>query len=510
MPEVPAVLETENSLIKVYEDAWERVVAQQQALVDDPLKAARRARLAEMRAVIEDTMEEVSASSRAWIEQRLPQLYATGGTVGAGATGVGEFLWTTISQEAVEELAFNLMGDVLKATKHVNDTTKGLIRAIARSEGLQKLIEGRTAVQAGREMSKLIAKEGIAAITYSNGAKHGLDSYGEMLARTTTAKAYNIGTLNGAAQNGCQFWEVFDGPDCGWSSHNSGELASGMIVTREEALSYPISHPRCRRAFGPRPDLTGPASAGEGKGQVTPEQLAAQRAQDAERAAKQARRSARNQQQKATRDGRSPKNRVEKRAAKLGSRTSPQPAKPTWVAEEATGAPKGMGSALPPDQDQVWARYAGQSYETNSALRRGEMPLEAEVLDQVFKSSRTPEAMTAYRMIDDEKLYNRINRRKPDGTVNLRDDAYLSTTLDKNVVADFSREEFPVRLDIDVAQNTPAFYVGDRYESRAIMMDQKEMVLPRGAQLRVYGHVKMPDGTIVAKAYIDGFAPLAR
>lgn len=309
------MIETENPLIKVYQDAWERVIAQQQALIDDPLKAARRARLAEMRDSIEEVMEEVEASSRAWVESRLPQLYATGGTVGAEAMGASEFLWSSISQEAVEEMAFRLMDDVLAATKHVNATTKGLIREIARAEGLQKLIEGRTAVQAGREMSRLIAKRGIAAITYSNGAKHGLDSYGQMLARTTTAKAYNTGILNGAAQNGCQFWEVFDGPGCGWSTHDSGELALGKIVSREEALAFPISHPNCRRSFGPRPDLTSPSS----QDQVTPEQ-AAQRVRDQERAARKEQTDLRRQQKADARTSNSPKNRIEKRNTRLEKR----------------------------------------------------------------------------------------------------------------------------------------------------------------------------------------------
>lgn len=319
MPEVPAVLETENVLIKVYQDAWERVIAQQQALIDDPLKAARRARLAEMRSSIESIMDEVEASSRAWIQSRLPQLYATGGTVGAEAMGASEFLWSSISQEAVEEMAFRLMDDVLAATKHVNATTKGLIRAIAREEGLQKLIEGKTAVQAGREMSRLIAQKGISAIKYSNGAKHGLADYGEMLARTTTAKAYNIGILNGAAQNGCQFWEVFDGPGCGWSTHDSGEIALGKIVTRDEALAFPISHPRCRRSFGPRPDLTSNAPGQD------PEKVAAQRAQDQERAARQERTALRRQQKSAARTSKSPKNRVEKRNTQLEKRKPVDP-----------------------------------------------------------------------------------------------------------------------------------------------------------------------------------------
>jgi hypothetical protein len=308
----------EQPIIDVYRKAWARVEAQQQALIDQPLQATKARRLVEMLQTIEDTMDEIQTGTARWIQDSLPRAYAAGGTVGATGMG-GEFLWTAISQEAVEELAGTMFQELLQATTHVTDTTKSLIRAVAQSEALQKAIEGRTAVQAGREMASLIAKQGIAAVTYRNGARHGLGEYGEMVARTTTAKAYNYGVLNGAAQHGCEFWECFDGPDCGWSAHDSGEQAAGKIVTHQEALAFPISHPNCRRAFGPRPDLGAVAPASDGQGSVTSGQMAAQRVQDQARQARQDRRALRNRQTSTRRAARVPAARVQKRAARLAS-----------------------------------------------------------------------------------------------------------------------------------------------------------------------------------------------
>ena len=49
--------------------------------------------------------------------------------------------------------------------------------------------------------------------------------------------------------------QVFDGFDCGWTTHTDPDKANGTVRTIEAAAEAPISHPRCRRAFGPRPDV---------------------------------------------------------------------------------------------------------------------------------------------------------------------------------------------------------------------------------------------------------------
>jgi hypothetical protein len=50
--------------------------------------------------------------------------------------------------------------------------------------------------------------------------------------------------------------QVFDSAGCGWTSHKDTDKATGTLRTVEDAAAWPISHPRCGRAFGPRPDAT--------------------------------------------------------------------------------------------------------------------------------------------------------------------------------------------------------------------------------------------------------------
>jgi hypothetical protein len=56
---------------------------------------------------------------------------------------------------------------------------------------------------------------------------------------------------------GCQFLEVNDSPDCGWTEHNDPDRANRTIRTIADALAHPLSHAHCVREFLPRLDLTG-------------------------------------------------------------------------------------------------------------------------------------------------------------------------------------------------------------------------------------------------------------
>jgi hypothetical protein len=254
--------------------------------MSDPRQWRRSRRLQEMSRTIGSIMDGLDSEAADWVAQQFPRVYGAGLIDGAAAAGTSP-AWSMIHQEAVEQLAYGVYQDLLSATTHVKDTTKDLIRTLARQEGTFALIGGETAQGAGRNLARELARHSIAAVIYKDGSRHGLADYADMNLRTTTALGYNNGTLNAAPQT--VFWEVFDGPGCGWTFHEDTEQALGKIVTRDEALSWPISHPRCRRAFGPRPDLNKTASAKEKLGSVKDSQVVAQRAQDAERLAKQQR-----------------------------------------------------------------------------------------------------------------------------------------------------------------------------------------------------------------------------
>ena len=229
MPQPAALDELERPLVRAYRSAWARVMAEQDALAADPKSAAKRSRLQSMAKKVYTIMEDLDDATGDWITATFPDAYALGVTQGGG---LAEMIWTEIHQEAVEEMAQSLFQDLLQATKGVRDTTKDLVRSIARDEALQSTIAGGTAQGAGRAMEKRLAEKGISALTYKDGSVHSLTEYSEMSMRTKTAEAFNRGTLN--AHKDVEFYEVFDGPECGLYGHDKGPVASGLILPRSE------------------------------------------------------------------------------------------------------------------------------------------------------------------------------------------------------------------------------------------------------------------------------------
>lgn len=309
-----------DALIEAYRKAWQRILTEQKALLLDPLAYRRRRRLQELQVAIEQALEGLDVQTRDWINTQLPQVQQLGLATGAvQATGLTSVAIPALHDPKAAELAAErLYTDLLAATQGVRDSTKALIREIARDQTFQSIAGGDTAQQAGRAMEDILARKGIFAVAYKDGSVHGLDDYSDMLLRTTTAQAYNAAAIDGAQAYGVDWFEVLDGPSCGWLTHTTGGLALGKIVTAEQAAEHPLSHPRCRRSFAARPDVTSAEEAKTAKRLTTPEQAAAQLAADEERA--QQLLSRQNRRRAAARASKLPAS--ERHAARLQARSS--------------------------------------------------------------------------------------------------------------------------------------------------------------------------------------------
>jgi hypothetical protein len=287
-----AIAAIEDPLLKVYAKAWQDIMDLQEQIAADPLKWRRRRRLNELLKAVEDKMADLDARTRAWATSELVRPYALGAA--AGAVELGESaaaVWTQLPEQAISRIATDTLDDLLKSTRFVRRTTKALIRAIGKDEILAKLTRGDTAVQAGRRMAQILADKGIHAIRYKDGSVHGLKEYAEMLVRTRTGQAYNLGSIEAQHVLGVEFFECFDGFGCGLTAHSDPVKALGRIVDRETALKYPLSHPNCRRAYGARPDIHTKLAAEAASPSVTKDQVADNLAADQARSrAQQARR----------------------------------------------------------------------------------------------------------------------------------------------------------------------------------------------------------------------------
>jgi hypothetical protein len=219
-------------------------------------------RLEELRGVSERIIGDLTDGTARFInEGSFADIYAAG----AARAGI-PFSFTAPHRAALQVLATDLFDDVLTATSFIDGNSKDWVRRVGRQLTGFKLTDGTPVKAQARRFRNLLAPEfrrrGIGSIVYRDGSRHGFGEYAELLLRTKSAVAYNLGTLNQSRVAGIEFFELLDGSACGLVSHNDPQLANGLIVDRATAYAYPIAHPNCRRAVNPRPDLTSASQVG--------------------------------------------------------------------------------------------------------------------------------------------------------------------------------------------------------------------------------------------------------
>lgn len=164
----------------------------------------------------------------------LDEIYLEMGTLAYGAVG----------EQLAIELTFDLEAPATKAIRGRIATQVSQITTSTRSLLADKV---EVAIARGYSIEQLVA--GVDGFT---GLGDVFGSRATVIALSETAVAYNTAAIAGYADSGLvDTVEVFDGPECGWTSHDDPDLAHGSVRTPSEANAQPISHPNCQRAFGP-------------------------------------------------------------------------------------------------------------------------------------------------------------------------------------------------------------------------------------------------------------------
>ena len=283
------------ALLEHIDRAWERLTRAEQALVQDYLtlsSSERRRRERELLDLAERLMTDLDQVVKRQLGVMLHGAYQAGGVGIAAELGASE-TFTAEDTDRLRAVARDTYTDVLRATRPVEQTTKELIRILARQAATDRFAGGVTAEQAGRDLAARLAGHGISAIVYRDGSRHGLADYANMLLRTKTAEIYQAGGFSQARALDVRFMEILDNPSCGLSYHDDPTLANGLILPLSEAEKYPISHPRCVRVTTPRVDLLTPQDVRHAQPSTTAGQNADQRAVEQTRAAAAARRATR-------------------------------------------------------------------------------------------------------------------------------------------------------------------------------------------------------------------------
>lgn len=216
-------------------------------------------RLGDLQAIAEGMAADYAAGTRTWINEGGADRVYVAGAVASSLP----FTLSPAHRAAIQVLAQDLFDDVLVATDFIESEAKDWVRRVSREMTGFKLTSGETARGQARKLERVLREEfgrnGIGKIIYSNGARHNIGEYAEMLVRTKTGVMYNTGTLNTGRQAGVEIYELLDGSECGLTSHRDPQRANGLLVDYQTAMSYPLSHPNCVRSVAPRPDLSSTA-----------------------------------------------------------------------------------------------------------------------------------------------------------------------------------------------------------------------------------------------------------
>lgn len=266
-PPLPAtdVDEVAAALGRTLGDAWRRVEVQRQRVLVLTASDARTralARLREFQKAVEAYQAVIPASAQEYVRVVTGQ-YAVGSMQAAARLGVPA-TFTMVDQAVLAQLSAGSYSDFLRRSEDAGRTSERFARAVR--AGAADVVPGagvgRTSRDVAREFAEVLRdRYRIASVVYADGSMRTIEDYAEMAVRTKARVAYNAGGLQRFSSNRVGWVEVFDGPDCGWTEHGDPDLAHGSIRTVEAAAQFVIAHPRCRRGFGPRPDLTSPEAA---------------------------------------------------------------------------------------------------------------------------------------------------------------------------------------------------------------------------------------------------------
>lgn len=147
-----------------------------------------------------DELDEVTAQ---WAQTVVPRLYAEGVKLAAAAWVSNGMQppklargYAQVHRAAVEAIAANMTNQLKDATAYVGRRIEDNVRQATLEAAAQKFATGQTLKQTKAELIREFTDAGLTGIKDSAGREWRLDTYAEMVARTTTAEAANAGIMN--------------------------------------------------------------------------------------------------------------------------------------------------------------------------------------------------------------------------------------------------------------------------------------------------------------------------
>lgn len=208
--------------------------------------------------------ELISIASR-WVEENAPRIYRDGMLSAARSMAlqtperaVQRMLEESRERHeaALQGLAEDLVGDMAKATTHMQEDAKKRLREIGRRQ-LQSALEQKSPMAAVSETRKQLeeispeVRGEVSALVDRRGRRWTPRVYAETVLLTQVASILNAGSLLAATEMGSPGVRVSDGGP--GDVDDPCKRANGESWSIGYAMNHLLEHPRCRRSFAALP-----------------------------------------------------------------------------------------------------------------------------------------------------------------------------------------------------------------------------------------------------------------
>lgn len=195
-------MSAEQALIRLYVQTAKRLRAQiAEALASDNIGTAAYL-TAQLRA-IHTELRQLARRSRPLSLSATFEGYVRGAAVvdlGLGRTGVAAFEFTGTHPQAAQVIADNLASRLEDARQLVGRRTDDAFRRVALEVVGEGVVGGQTRREVSDQLKRRLVREGVTdsltGFVDRRGARWQLDTYTQMVARTTTREAMSAGTRN--------------------------------------------------------------------------------------------------------------------------------------------------------------------------------------------------------------------------------------------------------------------------------------------------------------------------
>jgi hypothetical protein len=241
-----------DKLVQIYQQGYIEMLKRynELSLVGNDTKHAR-ALLQE----IQNILSELDDNTAKWIERMIPESYKLGYQAAymmypsIMKSEEASIVFSGLHKQAIEVIAYNMQSSLLDATQKVGRASIDLFRQVGLNATRKSIMMGESKKWTQGEILKALEDNGISAFVDKAGRNWNLDTYAEVVARTTPREAVSHGTMNRLLENGKDLIQISShGITCDQCAPLQGKVFSitGKTPGYPKYQNYVPVHPRCR------------------------------------------------------------------------------------------------------------------------------------------------------------------------------------------------------------------------------------------------------------------------